>query len=824
MKFRPLLLSFSSLLFSGVLQAQITWDSNTSTTGAQDGAGTWNTSNTNWWDGASNVSFTSGDNVTFGAASGAAGAITVDNAGITAGSLTFNAPGSSSYAFSGGSITGGHLVKNGSNGVRFDNANSFTSVTVNAGANSQSDGAFRLGNANALGTAPITFANTADMTGLYFLTGAGNAVSFTNDIAFTTSTGRQTRLLLASNTTNGPQTVTFSGLLTGGVSTSKIRTDGTVASGQSVVRLTNENNTVTVSEWEIWRGALEITSDGALGNANNALRLNVAAASDPVGTGLRFGADNITLAATRNVIIADRTNIHTFDFTGSQINGAVTFSNTLVKKGSTTLTLNGSASGTGGIRIDEGSVRIGSGSTTGAVGSGGIALQTESTGLIVDRSNAISLANNITGAGRLTKNSAGTATLSGTNTFSGGITINGGRIAAAAATNLGSGAISFGNVGTGLEITGTAVTLANDISLPSSGSGNITFLTANNSSTVLNGNLSGGGSGTVLFFQGGAQSQNSGALTLNGNNSDLTGTINVQRGPLILGNANAAGNTAVILDSNNPPAGALQIGDFSISNNIQLTGGASIGVAPGNNAGISGVISGSAAFTKLGGGTLTLTNANTYSNLTNINAGTLALAGAASLASSSIRIGANASFDVSGLATPYTVAAGRSLVGEGNVIGNLEIAGSHSPGFSPGLQTFTGDLTYTSTATLTIELVGNELTSRGTDFDAININGGTLSIDPSASFNLIASAIDYATSAWDIDRSFTILDVIGGSFAGGMFALDTTAAGTFESRGSWSLAETDGDVILRWTAIPEPSSALLGALGSLLLLRRRRNR
>ena len=821
MKFSPLLLSFSSLLLSGALQAQITWDSSTSTTGAQDGAGTWNTSNTNWWDGASNVSFTSGDNVIFGAASGAAGAITVDNAGITAGNLTFSQTGSSSYAFSGGSITGGALVKNGTMGVRFDNANSFSSISISAGPNSQSDGAFRLGNANALGTAPITLTNTADITGLYFLTGAGNAVSFSNDIAFTTSTGRLTRLLLTSNTTNGPQTVTISGLLTGGVSSSKIRTDGTVASGQSVVRLTNASNTVTVSEWEIWRGALEITSDGALGNANNAIRLNVGATNDPVGTGLRFGADNIILAATRNVIIADRTNIHTFDFTGSQINGAVTFSNTLVKKGSTTLTLNGSASGTGGIRIDEGSVRIGSGSTTGAVGSGGIALQTESTGLIVDRSNAITLANNITGSGSLTKNSAGTATLSGTNTFSGGITINGGRIAAASAANLGSGAIAFASVGTGLEITGTAVTLANDISLPGSGSGNITFLTANNSSTVLNGNLSGGGSGTVLFFQGGAQSQNSGALTLNGNNSGLTGSINVQRGPLILGNANAAGTTTVILDSNSPPAGALQIGDFTIPNNVQLTSGASIGVAPGNNAGISGVISGPAAFTKLGGGTLTLTNANTYSNITNINAGTLALAGAASLASSSIRIGANAAFDVSGLATPYTVAAGRSLAGEGNVIGNLEIAGTHSPGFSPGLQTITGDLTYTSTATLTIELVGNDLASRGTDYDAININGGTLSIDPSASFNLIASAIDYAASAWDIDRSFTILDVIGGSFSGGMFTLDTTAAGGFESRGSWSLAENDGDVILRWTAIPEPSSVLLGALGMLLILRRK---
>lgn len=670
MKLRHLLLPVSTFVFAASA-ADVTWDANTSTTGAQDGAGTWNTINSNWWNGSSNVSFTGSDNVTFGAASGAAGSIAVDAGGVTAGNLTFNQTGSSSYTFTGGSITGGALVKNGSMGLRFDNANSFTSISASAGPDSQSDGAFRLGNANALGTAAITFTNTASMTGLYFLTGFGNATTFSNDITFSNSAtaGLQTRLLLTSNTSGGPQVVTFSGLLSGGVSTSKVRLDGTASSGQSIVKLTNSGNTVTLSEWEVWRGALEFTSDGALGNIGNAIRLNVGATSDPVGTGLRFGADNITLAATRNIIIADRTNINTLSYTGSQINGAVTFSNTLVKKGTTMLTLNGTASGTGSIRVDEGTVRIGTGGTTGAVGSGGIALQTSSTGLVIDRSNAISLGNGITGLGTLTKNGAGTATLSGTNTYSGGTSIGGGRLAIGTASNIGTGDIAFTTVGTGLEITGTAVTLANNISLPTSGSGNITLLTASNSSTVLNGTLSGGGSGTVLYFQGGGQSQNTGALTLNGNNTGLTGTINVQRGPLILGNSNAAGNAAILLDSNSPAAGALQLGNFTISNNLQLVGGASVGVATGNSAGISGTISGSAAFTKLGGGTLTLTNSNTYTGITTISDGTLALSGTASLASSNITVGTGTTFDVSAVTGGYTVASGKTLSGKGTISG-----------------------------------------------------------------------------------------------------------------------------------------------------------
>ena len=38
-------------------QANPTWDATTGTTGAQDGAGTWNTSNTNWWNGSANVNY-----------------------------------------------------------------------------------------------------------------------------------------------------------------------------------------------------------------------------------------------------------------------------------------------------------------------------------------------------------------------------------------------------------------------------------------------------------------------------------------------------------------------------------------------------------------------------------------------------------------------------------------------------------------------------------------------------------------------------------------------------------------------------------------------
>lgn len=49
----------ATILLSHPLSAQtLTWDSNTGTTGVQNGSGTWNTLNTNWWNGTTNVSWT----------------------------------------------------------------------------------------------------------------------------------------------------------------------------------------------------------------------------------------------------------------------------------------------------------------------------------------------------------------------------------------------------------------------------------------------------------------------------------------------------------------------------------------------------------------------------------------------------------------------------------------------------------------------------------------------------------------------------------------------------------------------------------------------
>jgi autotransporter-associated beta strand protein len=87
--------------------ANLTWDADTNTPSAQDGAGNWTAANAsiNWWDGSANVTWNNltPDNATFGTGSGAAGVVTVPSSTTnTVGNITFSAPGSGGYNLAAG--------------------------------------------------------------------------------------------------------------------------------------------------------------------------------------------------------------------------------------------------------------------------------------------------------------------------------------------------------------------------------------------------------------------------------------------------------------------------------------------------------------------------------------------------------------------------------------------------------------------------------------------------------------------------------------------------------------------------------------------------
>ena len=386
-----------------------------------------------------------------------------------------------------------------------------------------------------------------------------------------------------------------------------------------------------------------------------------------------------------------------------------------------------------GIRIANptGAVTISAGNTL-TLGTAGIDMAAATQNLSLDSSVAIgstqswnvasgrtlAMTGAVSGTAALTKNGAGTLSLTNAgNTFSGGLTVNAGAITAVGG-GLGSGTVTVTAAST-FNVSGTAATFTNNFSIGNF-AGNWTLATPNTSSTVINGNISGGGASTVLFFTGGASGQNSGALTLNGTNT-FAGTIDVQRGPLILGNASAGGSAKIRLNSNANPNGALQLGNFSIANAVEIQAGALVGVATGNSATISGIVSSTSttAFVKVGDGTLTLTGANTYTGVTNVNAGSLQIGSGGTVGTipaTAVTIASGATLAVN---RSDAITVGGAISGAGSLrksgAGTLTLSGTNSfaggttweaGGISiasgSGLGTGTVTLTGTAARTLTV--------------------------------------------------------------------------------------------------------------------------
>jgi autotransporter-associated beta strand protein len=128
----------------------------------------------------------------------------------------------------------------------------------------------------------------------------------------------------------------------------------------------------------------------------------------------------------------------------------------------------------------------------------------------------------------------------------------------------------------------------------------------------------------------------------------------------------------------------------------------------GNSTTYSGVLNGNGSLAVKGGGELTLNATNTYLGATNIVAGTLALAGAGSIATSSAINLAGGNLDVSALNVggTFTIGASQALAGSGTVIssttGNLAINGTLAPGVAGPLTVSGGNVALNGIANFTL--------------------------------------------------------------------------------------------------------------------------
>ncbi|NWK55590.1 autotransporter-associated beta strand repeat-containing protein [Verrucomicrobiaceae bacterium N1E253] len=417
----------------------------------------------------------------------------------------------------------------------------------------------------------------------------------------------------------------------------------------------------------------------------------------------------------------------------------------VTKTGLGTMELQKASTYTGGTVINEGTISLGNGGTAGSV----VGAIINNSALVVNRSNTITLANDISGSGTLTLLGNGTngshVNLTGDNSgFAGNTTIDGAR------ANVD---MSGGNrVGSG------SVTVAD---------------------------------GGQLWLTGGALSN---AVTLNGE-----------------GVTEAAGQLGAVRFSN----------DSNISGAVTLAGDSRLTPHSSSDTGtVSGVISGDYGIEKTGSGTLNLTNANTYTGDTHIKAGSLVLGASGSIASSpTIAIDSGAEFDVSAV-TDFSLGAGQTLSGSGDIVGDVGVSGTIAPGMSPGTMSYGGALVLFDGSTLDIELNGADNTTGSSVNDLITVAGnlefeGTVKVDVTelAAFNAVAKDTRWVFITYEgalVGGENLVLGdlpslTLDPAVLNPHFALDTS---------------TMGEIAL--IAVPEPSSAALLALGGLALTLRRR--
>jgi hypothetical protein len=85
----------------------------------------------------------------------------------------------------------------------------------------------------------------------------------------------------------------------------------------------------------------------------------------------------------------------------------------------------------------------------------------------------------------------------------------------------------------------------------------------------------------------------------------------------------------------------------------------------------------------------------------------------------------------------------------------------------------------------------------------------------------VTLTLDFASLGLSLSDSFTF-DVYSSGGGGGDGAVDSLALGTSSITNWGDSYQTSSSNALSYTLIPEPSTALLGALGTLALLRRRK--
>jgi autotransporter-associated beta strand protein len=288
-----------------------------------------------------------------------------------------------------------------------------------------------------------------------------------------------------------------------------------------------------------------------------------------------------------------------------------------------------------------------------------------------------------------------------------------------------------------------------------------------------------------------------------------TGTFNLNGGTVTTKKLEG-GNGSATVNFNGGIVKAKQDDSNFITNldTANLQGGGAVINSNGFNVGTSQEFTGTGGITKTGAGSLTLASTSSYSGATTVATGTLIING--NISTSSLT----------------TVDSGATFSGSGTV-GAAVINGTLAVGNSPGQMNFTNTVDLNGITIMEIDGTSGAGVAGGHDF--INLTGegaagvltygGTLTLDIGAAFGVGTYSWNLFDFASETDTLATIS--LADQYSGSLLDGDLNGIWDLTSGGNtWQFTESTG--VLGLTVIPEPSAALLGGLGVLALLRRRR--
>jgi autotransporter-associated beta strand protein len=526
--------------------------------------------------------------------------------------------------------------------------------------------------------------------------------------------------------------------------------------------------------------------------------------------------------------------------------------------GGSTATINTNVSVAGIVLNRDANFEIANGAGSLTIGSGGIGMTLPNTtgrthtisesSLILGASQSWTVTNN-TGTAQLnvssviddgassfgiTKAGTGLLVLSNANTFNGSVVISAGTLRVTNSTALGSGTKNIDMQGGSrvFQLSG-GVTLASNYTLRMSSNsfdgggissidgtnviqGAINITTGNpalnisssgTSTLTISGNITNVTDSRPLLFGGNSANDNtvSGVIGENSvdklmpvtkqgtgtwifsNSNTYDGGTNINNGTLEIRNANALGTSGTIAFG----GGTLKYGTgitTDLSGRFSTAASQAYKInTNGNDVTVGTALNSTdGSLTKEGTGTLTLTTGGSYNGATSVNGGTLVVNG--NISTSAV-----------------TVASGATLSGIGTV-GSTTVNGTFAPGNSIGTLEITGTLSLNNIANFEINPTNGIGFNRSSDL--ANVSGA---INYDGTLNVL-----YGGLASDFTHGM-VFNLFDGSGYFGSF--DTLNLPSLTGDLSWqNNLLTDGTLVV----IPEPSAALLGGLGLLALLRRRR--